>query len=122
MKILLVDDSTTITAMISDYLTIKGHYCTVSNNGRGALSLIEREKFDMVLLDLAMPEFSGFDFVRHLYENQKIKDLKIILFTGSTEDESFEDLRKMGVHTFLRKPVKLETLVSAIEEAHVNIC
>ena len=115
MKILLVDDNQSITTMMSRYLTIKGHDCTVSNDGRNGLSLIENLKFDVVLLDIAMPEFSGFDLIDALEKKGKLKEQKIIFFTASSvKNEQIEEYLKKGVHSCIRKPVQLETLLKAI--------
>ena len=66
MKVLLIDDNETITEMMSKYLTAKGHQCSVTNDGRTGLTLINEKKFDVVLLDLAMPDFTGVDVIDEL--------------------------------------------------------
>jgi two-component system, OmpR family, response regulator len=115
MKILLVDDNDSITNMLSKYLRVKGHECTVSNDGRNGLTLIEQEKFDAVLLDLAMPDFTGVEVIEHLQKSGKMNNNKIILFTASSiTDEQIEVLMKKGVHSCLKKPVRLEVLLKAI--------
>lgn len=115
MKILLVDDNQSITTMMSKYLTIKGHDCTVANDGRNGLTLIEKEKFDVVLLDIAMPDFTGFDVIDSLAAKGKLKDQKIIFFTAtSVKGEQIDEYLKKGVHSVLRKPIQLETLLKVI--------
>lgn len=115
MKILLIDDNQDITTMLHKYLTLKGHDCTVSNDGRNGLTLIEQQKFDVVLLDLAMPEFSGIDVVDHLHSSGKIKEQKIVLFTASNvRDDDITNLVKKGVHSCIKKPVKPTLLMKAI--------
>ena len=115
MQILLIDDNESITEMMSKYLTGKGHDCTVSNDGRNGLTLIEQRKFDAILLDLAMPDFTGIEVIEHLYKNGKINEHKIILFTASSvTDEEIQRLIKMGAHSCLKKPVKLDVLLKTI--------
>ena len=63
MKILVVDDNESISSMLKKFLTIKGHDCTASQDGRNALDMMVREKFDVIILDLAMPEFTGYDII-----------------------------------------------------------
>jgi DNA-binding response OmpR family regulator len=70
-KILLIDDNESITEMMAKYVAGKGHDCTVANDGRNGLTLIEQEKFDIILLDLAMPEFTGVDGERE--EERKMR-------------------------------------------------
>lgn len=115
MKVLLIDDNESITEMMYKYLTGKGHECIVANDGRNGLTLIEQEKFDVILLDLAMPEFTGVDVIDHLYKNGKIEKHKIVLFTASSvTDEEVQKLMKKGAHSCLKKPVKLEVLLKTI--------
>jgi|SRR6185437_5852278 CheY-like chemotaxis protein len=115
MKILLVDDNETITEMMSKYLTAKGHQCFIANDGRTGLTLITEKKFDVILLDLAMPEFTGVDVIEHLHKSGKIKENKIILFTASSiTDAEIDVLIRKGAHSCLKKPVKLAVLLQVI--------
>ena len=115
MKILLIDDNETITEMMSKYLSVKGHQCFVANDGRTGLTLITEKKFDVVLLDLAMPEFTGVDVVENLQKSGKIKENKIILFTASSiTDAEIDVLIKKGAYSCLKKPVKLAVLLQVI--------
>ncbi|MDE1829282.1 MAG: response regulator [Thaumarchaeota archaeon] len=115
MKILLIDDNQDITNMMHKYLTLKGHECTISNDGRNGLTLVEKQRFDVVLLDLAMPEFTGIDIVNSLCKSGRINDQKIVLFTASSvKDEEIRSLVEKGVHSCLKKPVQLEALLKAI--------
>jgi two-component system OmpR family response regulator len=115
MRILLIDDNESITEMLSKYLTTKGHQCTVSNDGRNGLTLVLEKKFDAVLLDLAMPEFTGADIIDHLHKSGKINDQKIVLFTASSiQDKEIEELLRKGAHSCIKKPVKLNVLLESI--------
>ncbi len=115
MKVLLVDDNDTITEMMSKYLSAKGHQCSVANDGRTGLALITEKKFDVVLLDLAMPDFTGIDVIESLHKSGKIKENKIILFTASSvTDGEIDALIKKGAHSCLKKPVKLAVLLQVI--------
>ncbi|MHB8546358.1 MAG: response regulator [Nitrosotalea sp.] len=115
LKILLIDDNESITEMMLKYLTGKGHDCTVSNDGRNGLTLIEQRKFDVILLDLAMPDFTGIDVIDNLHKSEKIKEQKIILFTASSvTDDEIQKLIKKGAHSCLKKPVKLDVLLKTI--------
>src|SRR5437879_7748757 len=78
MKLLLIDDNKDITTMFSKYFTQKGHPCTVCNNSHNAIDMITTGHYDAILLDLAMPEFSGTDIVSALFESGKIGKLNII--------------------------------------------
>lgn len=117
MKILVVDDNKDITALLEKVLSIAGHETKTSNDGKQALEIITNEKFDIVFLDIAMPDFSGLDVIENLITKNKIDNSKIVLFTASSiTDDEVNKLVERGVHSCLRKPVRVETLFAKIEE------
>lgn len=112
MKILLVDDNKDITDMFARYFKLKGQQPIVSNSGQNALQMIENEKFDAILLDLAMPEFSGRDIVDHLHKNNKLDNHLIVALTASSvSDDDKTYLLNKGVHSLLKKPIDPDTLL-----------
>ena len=117
MKILIIDDNKDITKMFSKYMTIKGHSCSVVNDGRSGLNLIEKKIFDAIILDLAMPEFSGSDIIDALYESGKIKNVNIITLTASSiSDEVESTLKSKGVRLCLKKPIDPDVLLGHIQQ------
>jgi len=115
LKILLVDDNESIANMLMKFLTIKGYDCTVCLDGRNALDILSREKFDVILLDLAMPEFTGYDVINELEKNGKLKEQNIIVLTASSITTlQSDDLLKRGVKSCLKKPVTAEILLKVI--------
>ena len=112
----MIDDNVEITNMMSKFLRLNGHDCMVSNDGRNGLVLIENQKFDVVLLDIAMPEFTGYDVVEQLNKNGKLKENKIILFTASSvSNDKINEMINKGVYSCLRKPIGLDELLKTIE-------
>ena len=116
MKILIIDDNQSITDMLEKYLKIKGFDVSVVNNGRNGLAIIQKQKFDSILLDLSMPDFSGIDVVEALEQDGHLANQRIILFTASSvSNETINSLlKKEGIHSCLRKPVKLSELIQTI--------
>ena len=116
MKILLIDDDESITKMMSRYFEYKKVDCTIETDCRRGLQLILEQKFDVILLDLNMPHFSGFDVLNELIKSEKIKELKIILFTASNiPREIIMNFIAKGVHSCVGKPVTMETLLSLVQ-------
>ena len=117
MKLLLIDDNTSITTMISKYLTVKGnHQCTVINDGKEGLVQIKKDNFDVILLDLALPKFSGHDLINSLVDDGTIKDYKIIVLSASPmSDTEATSLMEKGVLACLHKPMQLKKLLETIE-------
>ena len=116
MKVLMVDDNKDITDLISKFLTAKGFETVVTNDPRNGLERIKNEDYDVILLDIAMPEFCGRDIIEALEKEKILKDKKIIIFSAHTftETQINELLQKEGVHSCIKKPVKLGQLLTAI--------
>ena len=118
LEILIVDDNEQITKMLTTFLELKEHKCTVANDGKEGLNLIKEKKHDVVLLDLAMPEFDGYSVIKDLEENNMLKDQKIIVFTASTiTQEELDELVDRGAHSYILKPIDIDILLSKITEA-----
>jgi len=118
MNILGIDDNEDILKLLNTVLTSKGHDFTQALNGKDGLKLIEEQNFDAILLDLAMPEFSGLDVIQSLKKSNRIKDQKIILFTASSATDKEIDalLEYDGIKSCIRKPVDINVLISKVEE------
>ena len=108
----MVDDNHDITNAFSQYFKLSGHDVTVSNNAQNALQIIENEKNDVVLLDMAMPDISGRDIVNYLYKNNKINSHTIVVLTASSiSDDDRNELKRKGVHSVLKKPIDPDELL-----------
>lgn len=117
MKIHIIDDNIDITTMMAKYLGIKGHSCSVSNSGHNGLNMIISNPYDVILLDLAMPEFSGMDIVEELYRIGKIQKLNVVALTASSVlPENEEQLKKRGVKAVLKKPIDPDVLLEYLQQ------
>lgn len=116
MKVLVVDDYQSNTSILEKFLSIKGFDVFVCNKGIDCLELIERNRWDAILLDLAMPEFSGFDILENLEKNNTLKNQNIILFTASIIPDHDLDalLAKDGINCCLRKPGTLSGVLEVL--------
>jgi DNA-binding response OmpR family regulator len=116
MKILLIEDNDNISDMIAQYMRLKGYDCIVTNNGKDGLNQILAKNYDVALLDLAMPEFSGYDVIASLEEKGKLKEQKIIVLTAyAITDAKIKELESRGVYSCIKKPVQLNELVKVIQ-------
>jgi len=117
MKICLIDDNLSITGMLSKMLRIEGHEVDVQNDSREGLSALENNSYDAVLLDIAMPEFSGIDIINSLNESGKVKEHNIGVITASVvTDAELNHLRESGVQEILKKPVDSDELLAFLEK------
>jgi len=98
-------------------LSSEGHEYTAIENGKDGLQAIKDKKFDVVLLDLSMPDFSGEDVVDALVKEGIMDKQNIIVFTASTATEGeFGSLLEKGVHSIITKPVDIDILIETIKK------
>jgi len=117
LNVLIIDDNEQITKMVATFLELKNHKCTISNDGKEGLDIIKEKRHDVVLLDLAMPEFDGYSVIEDLEENNALKDHKIIVFTASTiTQEELDQLVTRGVTSYILKPIDIDILLSKLVE------
>jgi len=117
MKILGIDDNQDLLDLCEVTLSSEGHEFTAINNGKEGLQAIKDKKFDLVLLDLSMPGFSGEDVLDALVKEGIMNKQMIIIFTASTASEQeFGPLLEKGVHSIIRKPVDIDDLIETIKK------
>lgn len=115
LEILIIDDNEQITKMLTTFLELKEHKCTVANDGKEGLAIVKENRHDVILLDLAMPEFDGYSVIKDLEENNMLKDHKIIVFTASTiTQEELDDLVNRGVTSYILKPIDIDVLLTKL--------
>jgi two-component system OmpR family response regulator len=77
--------------------------------------MIRNGSYDVVLLDLAMPDFTGYDVIEALVKENKVKDQKIIVLTSSSlSDDDDKKLRAAGIHSIQNKPMDVNTLIEVM--------
>ena len=117
MKILGIDDNKDLLELCGVALSSEGHEYTAMDNGKEGLQAIKDKKFDLVLLDLAMPDFSGEDVLDALVKDGIMDKQKIIIFTASTATEKeFGPLLEKGIHSVIKKPVDIDILIETIKK------
>jgi len=117
MKILGIDDNKDLLQLCDVALSAEGHEYTGIDNGKEGLQAIKDKKFDVVLLDLAMPDFSGVDVIDALVKGGIMDKQKIILFTASTATQKeFGPLLEKGIRSIIKKPVDLDFLIETIKK------
>jgi two-component system OmpR family response regulator len=117
-RVLVIDDNTDITDMLSFYLeSIGGYECKVLNDGREGLEAIRSEDFDVTILDLAMPEFSGVDVINSLKQDNLLGKKNIVVLTASTLDgKDAESFLQDGIRAILKKPISVDELTTVMQK------
>ncbi len=117
MKILGIDDSRDLLQLCDVALTSEGHEYTAIDNGKEGLQAIKDKKFDVVLLDLSMPDFCGEDVLDALVKEGIMDKQNIIVFTASTGTEKeYGPLLEKGVHSIIKKPLDIDVLIETIRK------
>ena len=118
MKILHVEDDVDVAEVVEFLLVHKGFQYESCRDGKTALKLIKENTYDFVLLDLSMPEFSGYDVIDSLVKEGNIDKQKIIVFTAHTlSGAQMHELTDKGVYSFLSKPIGLDALLEKLVES-----
>lgn len=116
MKILIADDDKNLRKVLMNELSEEGYHVTETDSGIKALDLLEKDEYDVLLLDLNMPSLGGIDVLK------KIKTLEIptevIILTGHATVSTAVEAMKLGAYDFLTKPFKIEELKAVIEKAY----
>ena len=117
MKILGIDDNKDLLDLCEVVLTAEGHEYTGVNNGKEGLENLRKEKFDLVLLDLSMPEFSGIDVIDSLDKEGLMNKQKIVIFTASSATEKeYGPMLEKGAHSVIKKPLDVDLLAEHIKK------
>lgn len=113
MRILVVDDDEKTTEMVQFLLSRQGYQVDTVDNGRGALALIERHLPDLMLLDVGLPQMSGFEFYERLRRDGY--DIPVIFVTGADELEDRLQGLNMGADDYICKPFQPAELTARVE-------
>src|SRR5690606_31024463 len=103
-RLLVVDDNEMNRDMLSRRLKRQGHMVAVAENGRQAVEMIEVDAFDLVLLDVMMPEMNGYQVLEHLKDSKHLRHVPVIMISALTEMESVIRCIEMGAEDYLSKP------------------
>ncbi|MBU0969154.1 MAG: response regulator [Proteobacteria bacterium] len=114
-KVLLVDDEKEFLEIMSERMRARGMIVTATESADQALSIIEKESFDAIIMDFQMPEMDGMEALKAI--KKKRPELQIILLTGYATVEKTVEAMKIGATDFLEKPADLEALVEKIKTA-----
>ncbi len=114
-KILIVDDDVDTCANLLDILTDFGHEVCTAHNGHDALKRADEQRFDVVLLDLRMPDMDGLELYREL--KRLAPTTVAILITGFADSETERRAAQIGVWRVLPKPLGIELLMPLVQQA-----
>lgn len=116
-RILVVDDEAEIRDLCRLSLQAEGFACGAVENGVRALAALEERQYDLVLLDIDMPELSGREVLAHVRATPPVPNLKVIMFSGRASGDELARLMAAGADDFLAKPFGLNQLLARVKAA-----
>lgn len=116
-RILVVDDNIDSAEVLGALLEHMGHEVFVAYTGARAMEMAHERRPDVVLLDLALPDVSGFDVARNMRKDAGLAGARIVGLTGFGSDEHRRRAREAGLDDYLVKPVEAATLMQALARA-----
>ena len=112
-SILIIDDEADVRELVADVLAGLGHSVTVAGGGREGLARFETGRYDLVLTDLGMPDFNGWDVARAVKASRP--DVPVLLLTGWADAANPADVPR--VEGIIKKPFDLKQLAAAVSQA-----
>ena len=104
-RLLVVDDNKVNRLLLARNLDLQGHQVATAANGRIALEMLRREPFDLVLLDIEMPEMDGFQVLAEIRNDLQLRDLPVIVTSSLEGIDSVVRCIELGAEDYLTKPV-----------------
>ena len=116
-KVLVVDDLRMIHEIASQLLTAAGYEALRAMNGKEALAVARKERPDLIVLDLVLPQKTGTDIAREMRTDPRLEKTPILIISGIVPGESVSAaLRNYGITEFISKDDLIPSLISRVQE------
>jgi PAS domain S-box-containing protein len=122
-RVLLAEDNAVNQRLAARLLEKRGHFVVVTSNGREALAALDKEKFDLVLMDIQMPEMDGLEATRAIRAREKDtgSHLRIIAMTAHAMEGDREQCVAAGMDGYISKPIKARELYGVLDNPCISI-
>lgn len=115
-KILIVDDESDIVAMLESILKRRGYNIVTALDGESCLKKASDEKPDLILLDIVLPDINGFEICKRLKEDEKTKDIRVVILTALSEEKDLSKGLEEGAYSFISKPFAIADLLDKVKD------
>ena len=114
-KLLVVDDNEMNRDMLSRRLERKGHTVVQAEDGKVALECIEKQSFDVILLDIMMPGIDGIEVLKSIRESQSVTELPVIMVTARDDTVDIVKALKLGASDYITKPLDFPVVLARVQ-------
>ena len=114
-KILIIDDEPRMCQSLKELLAIQNYELNTANSAKEAIEFLNNNSFDLILLDLCLPDMNGYHVMDHISQ-QSLGALVIVLTGYASEESAIEALRR-GAYDYLKKPFEPEKLLITVKNA-----
>ena len=115
-RVLIADDEPNILISLEFLMKREGHTVSVARDGNEALAAIQRERPDLVLLDVMMPGKTGFDVCQAVRADDKLASVKILMLTAKGRDTDLAKGTALGADAYMTKPFSTKELAAKVRE------
>ncbi len=115
-KILLVEDNVANRFLIKELLSDYNVKVDEASDGVEALKLLEKQKYDLILMDIQMPRMDGFETLYHIRQNKNLKDIPVIALTAKLFKKDINNVKEAGFNDIMLKPINIEKFYKKIQE------
>jgi signal transduction histidine kinase/CheY-like chemotaxis protein len=115
IRCLVVDDNESNREIMGRMIYQAGHLCDFVGDGNGALRMLKASEYDLVLLDLHMPEMSGFDVLTNIHDSTEVRT-PVVILSADSDPEMVQAAKQEGAVAYLTKPVHFRKLLDILEK------
>ena len=114
-RVLVIDDSPTITKVVQLVLTKAGYEVQTAPDGEAGLAQIRASRPDLILLDFVMPKMNGYQFCRELTADPKLRDIPVVLMSAKGDQVGERFVKVMGIVDYITKPFSPEAITAVVQ-------
>src|SRR5881409_1457197 len=114
-RVLVIDDSPTITKVVQLVLTKAGYDVHTAPDGEAGLAAVRADRPDVILLDFVMPKMNGYQFCRELTADPLLKDVPVVLMSAKGDQVGERFVKVMGIVDYITKPFSPEAITAVVQ-------
>lgn len=115
-KIVIVDDEPNIVMSLEYVFKKEGYDVFIARNGEEAITIAKKENPQIMLLDIMMPKVDGYQVLKYIKNNKKLKQLKVIVISAKSKTSDIELGIKLGADDYFTKPFSVKKLVKKVKQ------